>query len=152
MAFEIVREFDLDYHTMEHSGSLVRIRNSKTGGVVFTHYLKLNPIALKVQEGFLCAGNMRTEERLFKIELQAHGVEQALHIEQLPMHLHITALKRHWLVSRRYCFDLGTCPIKLTLANTVLVLSCPLAQAPSGVLVVPPLWASITTYFQNNKA
>lgn len=152
MAFEIVREFDLDYHAMEHSGSLVRIRNNKTGETVFTHCLKLNPIALKVQEGFLCAGNMRTEERLFKIELDAHGVYPALHIEQSPMHLHITAQKQHWLFSRLYCFDLSTCPVKLTLANTTLVLSCPLAQAPSGVPHPSSLWAGIAKYFSYKKA
>lgn len=130
MLFEIVREFDLEYHSVEYTGTRVRVFDLRTGAYVFLHDVSVNPIALKVQEGFLCAGNMRIDERMFKVRLNLHNPRHSITIEQSGTELLLSAHKQYVLFSRIYRFPLATCPVKFVMRNSVLILLCPHTHAP----------------------
>jgi hypothetical protein len=131
MLFEIVREFDLEYHLVEYVGAQVRIFDIRTEAYVFLHDVSVNPIALKVQEGFLCAGNMRIDDRMFRIRLQLHNPRHAVTIEQSGTNLLLTAHKQYLLFPRIYRFPLATCPVKFVMRDSALLLLCPHTHTPT---------------------
>lgn len=131
MLFEIVREFDLEYHVVEYVGAQVRIFDIRTEAYVFLHDVSVNPIALKVQEGFLCAGNMRIDDRMFKVRLHLQNPRHSVTIEQSRTSLLLRAHKQYPLFSRIYSFPLATCPVKFIMRDSALILLCPHTHTPA---------------------
>lgn len=131
MLFEIVREFDLERHSVRHTGIMVRIVNNQTEQPVFTHFVNVNPIALKVQEGFLCAGNMKLDERPFRLRLDMVG-KDSVRFEQHGTELRLVAQKRYKLFTRTYRFRLDTCPVKCIVVEQTLFILCPSSCAPTA--------------------
>ncbi len=129
MLFEIVREFDLECHSVRHTGAMVRIMNNRTEQPVFTHFVNVNPIALKVQEGFLCAGNMKLDERPFRLRIDMVG-KDSVQFEQHGTELRLVAQKRYKLFTRTYRFRLDTCPVKCIIVEQTLFILCPSSCAP----------------------
>ena len=129
MLFEIVKEFDLECHSVRHTGLMVRIIDNRTEQPVFTHFVNVNPIALKVQEGFLCAGNMKLDERPFRLRLDMVG-RDSVRFEQHGTDLRLVAQKRYLLFTRTYRFRLETCPVKCIIVEQTLFILCPSACAP----------------------
>ncbi len=130
MLFEIVREFDLERHSVRHTGLVVRIMDNRTEQPVFTHFVSVNPIALKVQEGFLCAGNMKLDERPFRLRIDMVG-RDSVRFEQHGTELRLVAQKRCRLFTRTYRFRLDTCPIKCIIVEQTLFIICPASCAPA---------------------
>lgn len=142
MLFEIVREFDLERHSVRHTGSVVRITDNWTEQPVFTHFVNVNPIALKVQEGFLCAGNMKLDERPFRLRIDMVG-RDSVRFEQHGTELRLVVQKRYKLFTRTYKFRLETCPIKCIIVEQTLLILCPSSCAPgllSPVAALRRLW------------
>lgn len=125
MLFEIVKEFDLEYHSVECTGTRVRVFDLRSGTYIFLHDVGINPIALKVQEGFLCAGNMRIDDRMLRVRLNLRNPRHSVTIEQSGTELIVSAHKQYLLFSRIYRFPLATCPIKLVMRDSLLMLLCP---------------------------